>query len=175
METSHSLAWRGAGLTDVGKIRSTNQDAFGVDNQFGLWIVADGMGGRAGGGVASQIVVDSVMAYFRLSSLRGDSNNSFVREKVIEELRAAIRASDVAIRKAALDRPEYSGMGTTLVIVLLCSGPSPWFALAHVGDSRAYLVRSHQIMPLTRDHSVVQDLVNRGLISPEEALNHPRR
>jgi len=174
VETGYCAMWKGVGLTDLGRVRSTNQDAFAVDNQLGVWIVADGMGGRAGGEVASQIAVESVMAYLRTCSLR-EPNNSFVHDQVIKELRAAIRISDEAIRKVAQDRPELSGMGTTIVIVVICPAPSPWFALAHVGDSRAYLVRSQQLIPLTQDHSVVLDLLTRGLLSPAEALHHPRR
>lgn len=171
----NSLTWRGAGLTDVGKVRSTNQDTFAIDNQLGLWVVADGMGGHAGGGIASQLATDSVVAHIRVTLAEGHNSPSF-RKRAMEELREAIRSGHSAVRGTADQQSELRGMGTTLVVALLLSpDPSPMIALAHVGDSRAYLIRSQSLMPLTRDHSLVEDLLVRGLIACDEALNHPRR
>jgi len=87
----------------------------------------------------------------------------------------AIATSHTAIREKALVHPEFEGMGTTIVIAVYCAGPPMQIAFAHVGDSRAYLIRNGTIRLLTSDHSLVQRLLTEGQITPDEALNHPQQ
>ena len=168
--------WHGAGLSDVGLLRSSNQDAFVVDNDLGLWVVADGMGGRAGGDVASKLTVKALIDHFQQCKESGGSA-SFKRGngEASVQLRQAIRAADEAVRQRALEEPALDGMGTTIVAVLVSSLSPLQLVIGHVGDSRAYLYRGQELRLLTRDHSLVEDLLTRGQISPEEVGTHPQR
>jgi serine/threonine protein phosphatase PrpC len=174
MDRQVSLSWQGTGFTDTGLARQTNQDTFVVDNDLGLWIVADGMGGHAGGSTASQLAVKAVTGHIVSSvvSSPGFRNQS---DHVMELLRSAVAAADSLIRATADTTPDLKGMGTTIVIGLFCPGPNPSMALAHVGDSRAYLIRARCISALTTDHSFVQRLVSEGRISLDEARTHPQQ
>jgi protein phosphatase len=151
--------------TDVGRQRSSNQDCCGMAVAPGdgarLWIVADGMGGHAGGEIASRVAVDAAIATF---SAGGDD--------LAERLRAAIVAANRAVLTAAQQNRALTGMGTTAV-ALAVAGES--LCIANVGDSRAYRVRRNRIEQLTQDHSVVAELVRRGHLSEDEAMLHPRR
>ena len=168
------LPWQGIGLTDTGLVRTSNQDAFVVENQIGLWVVADGMGGHAGGSVASQLAVQSVVEHVRAS--RELWPNSFEQEKsVFTFLEKAVAEGDEAIRRQATTTPDLTGMGTTLVVALLLHGPPIQIAIAHVGDSRAYQIRNQTIRALTADHSLVQKLLTEGRISQKEAQIHPQQ
>ena len=174
MDRQASLPWQGAGFTDTGLARQTNQDAFIVDNNLGLWIVADGMGGHAGGSTASQLAVKAVTDHLASSAV---SSPDFCNQidQVEELLRSAVAVADSLIRATADTTPDLKGMGTTIVIGLFCPGPEPSIALAHIGDSRAYLIRDRCISPLTTDHSFVQRLVSEGRISQDEARTHPQQ
>jgi serine/threonine protein phosphatase PrpC len=159
------LHWHGVGLTDRGLIRATNQDCFDVHNEVGLWIVADGMGGHAGGGTASQLAVKRVTEYILAHE-----------EHPLEPLlTSAIASADTLVRSTAADAPDLAGMGTTMVVGLLSPLSPSSIAIAHIGDSRAYLIRDRQIRALTTDHSLVQRLVAEGRISSEEAKTHPQQ
>ncbi|MEO8341221.1 MAG: Stp1/IreP family PP2C-type Ser/Thr phosphatase [Nitrospirota bacterium] len=169
-----SLSWQGTGFTDTGLVRLTNQDAFAVDNDLGLWIVADGMGGHAGGGTASQLAVKAVTDHLASSAVSSSDFRNRINQ-VEELLCSAVAVADSMIHATADTTPDLKGMGTTIVIGLFCPGPEPSIALAHIGDSRAYLIRDHCISALTTDHSFVQRLVSEGLISLEEARTHPQQ
>ena len=151
--------------TDVGRQRTSNQDCCGMAVAPGdgarLWIVADGMGGHAGGEIASRIAVDTAIASF--SGGGGD---------LAERLRAAIVAANRAVLSSAQQDRALTGMGTTAVAIAV-AGES--VCVANVGDSRAYRIRRARIEQLTRDHSVVAELVRRGHLSEDEAMLHPRR
>ena len=168
--------WHGAGLSDVGLLRSSNQDAFVVDNDLGLWVVADGMGGRAGGNIASSLTVKALVDHFQHSQ---ESGEPFIFEQgngeASVQLRRAIQQADEAIRGKAREEPALSGMGTTIVAVVVSSLSPLQLVIGHVGDSRAYLYRGQELRLLTRDHSLVEDLLARGSISPEEVATHPQR
>ncbi len=168
--------WHGAGLSHVGLMRSSNQDAFVVDNELGLWVVADGMGGRAGGDIASALTVKAVRDHFQRSTRNG---RHFALEEspdtASSQLRQAIRQADEAIRKTALQQPHLDGMGTTIVAVVVSSLSPLQLVIGHVGDSRAYLYRDQELRLLTRDHSLVEDLLARGHITPDEVATHPQR
>lgn len=169
------MIWQGAGLSDVGLVRLSNQDAFAVLNPGGLWVIADGMGGHAGGDVASRIAAETSVRFLE-SDIRERAATAGPSPAQIEaSLREAVRRSNRAIRLEAGRKPGLAGMGTTIVILLIVSGATPCAAIAHVGDSRAYLLRGKSLSPLTRDHSAVEEYVRQGLITREQAVLHPHR
>lgn len=173
-KTDQSLAWRGVGLTDVGQVRPSNQDAFAVLNDVGLWIVADGMGGHAGGDVASRLAVTSITEQARKHTDM-DSLAQARQARTETLMRHLIETAHKTIRKRAFEEPRLSGMGTTIVVLGIQPGTTPQLTLAHVGDSRAYLLRGHTLSQLTQDHSLVEEHVRNGLLSPQEAAAHPLR
>lgn len=154
-----------ASATDVGRVRSVNQDAFGEfeDSARGLrlLIVADGMGGHRAGEVASEIAIAAVGEVFESSS-----------ESPAELLRTALTTANSRIFSAACEDPGLAGMGTTGVALLISGEARCW--VAHVGDSRAYRLRGGVFTPITDDHSVVGELVKRGQLTAEEARVHPQ-
>lgn len=153
-----------AARTDVGRRRSANEDSFALAPQLGLYLVADGMGGHTAGQLASRLATRGCVAALR--ELAGS------RASLTEKLRACVEAANREIYETAQAKPELTGMGTTLVALLAGAGR---IALAHVGDSRAYLIRAGGIRRLTDDHSLVAELVRRQEISEESARGHPHR
>jgi PPM family protein phosphatase len=177
--TRHGLphtddVWHGVGLTDRGRVRTSNQDAFAILNQCGIWIVADGMGGRAGGDIASRITVDGVADELsqRLGSRLSDSTELQSRSDLLLQV---VHHSNQAVRDEASRLPELLGMGTTLVILMILPRPQPTALFAHVGDSRAYCLRSGVLTQVTRDHSFVEESLRNGLLMEAEAVDHPMR
>ncbi len=165
--------WRGAGLTDRGLVRSSNQDAFAVEDALQLWVVADGMGGHAGGDVASQLAVNSVVTRVRSRASTGEAAAPPASdERVLHE---AIAAAQRAILDEARAHTELTGMGTTCVALTISRAPGPVATIAHVGDSRAYRLRGNRLEQLTQDHSVIDDYIKRGLVTPAQAFTHPLR
>ncbi|HSD50076.1 MAG TPA: Stp1/IreP family PP2C-type Ser/Thr phosphatase [Candidatus Methylomirabilis sp.] len=156
--------------TDVGRKRQGNEDSFCVAPELGLYVVADGMGGHAAGEVASRLAVETIHEW--MEKYLGGVDVAFVGQPMdacsreANFLLSSIRLANRVIFEAARGRREYRGMGTTLVSVLAVDNT---VALAHVGDSRIYRIRDGQIIQLSRDHSVVQQQVDRGVLSPEEA------
>jgi protein phosphatase len=132
-------------------------------------MVADGMGGRAGGDVASRIAIDTLTAKLA-SNGRSDVSN----DERIMAVQRAIRTSNQAIRDEAVKRQELIGMGTTIVIGAIAHDTAGMI-VAHVGDSRAYLLRHGALSRLTRDHSLVEEALAQGELSEEQALEHPLR
>lgn len=153
-----------AGSSDVGLRRRENQDHYVVVPDLGLYAVADGMGGHSAGRVASRLAVDGLIDALER---RVDS-----AERLNERLRAAVHDANSVVFRASQERPGCAGMGTTLV-AFLSDGRRA--ALAHVGDSRAYLVREGRIRQLTDDHSIVGELLRRNQISENDAREHPHR
>jgi protein phosphatase len=153
-----------AARSDVGRRRPANEDAYALAPSLGLFLVADGMGGHVAGQVASQLAAKSTVE--ALQQVHGRDAT------LTEKLRYCVACANRHIFETAQAKPELAGMGTTLVAVLAGRGR---VALAHVGDSRAYLVRGGRIRQLTDDHSLVADLVRRREISPEAAHDHPHR
>jgi PPM family protein phosphatase len=153
------------GRTDVGMIRSGNEDNFAMDvnQQRGLFIVADGMGGHAAGEVASEMAVQIVSR--ELQDVR-DLDGEEVERRIDEALKRANRA----IHDRTMTEVDKQGMGTT-VSVLLVSDHS--FLIGQVGDSRVYLLRDGALSQLTKDHSYVQEQVDAGFLTPEQARYHP--
>ena len=168
------MIWHGKGLTDIGQVRQLNQDAFGLFDQLNFWLVADGMGGHAGGEIASRITVETVGDYVQKHlTTQSIENKSHGENSGI--LKKALELSNQAIRDYAREHLEYMGMGTTVVAVHISRDPSPIATIAHAGDSRAYLMSHQSLSLLTRDHSMVEERIDLGIITPEQALTHPLR
>ncbi len=166
------MTWQGFGKTDIGRVRKLNQDTYRIHGNLGLWIVADGMGGHAGGEVASQLAIDTIGPYLEKYKAKNGTLNSQDGETV---LRGALRAANQAIRDHARKHPEYSGMGTTAVVLFIPEASTNHATIAHVGDSRAYVIREHGITQLMRDHTLVEERIELGLLTREDALSHPLR
>lgn len=152
-----------AGLSDRGRRRASNEDAYLADAGCGLFIVADGMGGHAAGEVAARLAVETVWRVLREEA---------PSEQVAAAIERAIHEANRAIVERTQKSSELQGMGTTLVLALV-DAASAW--ISHVGDSRAYRIRQDRIELLTRDHSWVSEQVRLGLLSQEEARRHPWR
>lgn len=151
--------------TDIGKVRQINEDSYdslGGDYGFVL-IVCDGMGGHKGGEVASGLSVESIKNYFLAL---GDNYNPH------KELNASVKAANNALLNAARKNPSLNDMGSTVVIALIKDGK---LFTVNLGDSRIYLVRNSDIIQLTKDHSLVQQMVDSNLITPEAAKYHPKK
>jgi serine/threonine protein phosphatase PrpC len=167
-----NLVVQAAGKTDVGVVRTNNEDNFGFDVRHGIFVVCDGMGGQAAGELASKIAVDTVLGYFRRDPRHTASPVLGRKFEGVSEratgLANAIQLANQAIQEAGLHNTEHAGMGSTIVAV--CAEGN-LFSIANVGDSRIYLVREGGIQLLTRDHSLVMEQVRRGLLTLEEAEN----
>ena len=168
------MRWQGKGVTDIGQVRQMNQDAFGLFQELNLWIIADGMGGHAGGEIASRITVETVGEYIQKHINEQSTENDFDADYP-GMLTKALELSNRAIRDYAHDHGEYKGMGTTAVALHISGKTSPKASIAHAGDSRAYLIREESLSLLTRDHSLVEERIDMGIITPEQAFTHPLR
>lgn len=161
------------GMTDVGVKRTNNEDNYLVNDELQLFVVCDGMGGHAGGEFASAIAVNTIEEVLASVELRpeelGEEGEDDPVERVREKLRYAIRLAGKRIYDKAQAEPGYKGMGTT-ALALLVDGSNAY--MAHVGDSRGYLIREGRIEQLTEDHSLVNEKIKAGLLTPEEAKTH---
>ncbi len=167
---------RVAGISDIGRIRSRNEDAFAVEPAIGLVVVADGMGGHPAGDVASSLAVEELTTVLRGPDTEEDRPTD--HQSVADELgdrmaHAVIMANERILQAADLD-PSRAGMGTTLT-ALQVSASTGCYSCAHVGDSRAYRFTEGRLVQLTRDHTWVQDMVDEGKISAEVSADHPLR
>jgi protein phosphatase len=162
--------------SDVGRRRPHNEDRHCADPGLGLYVVCDGMGGGNAGEVASVMAVETIHRHYSEATQHPDLPFVGVPDPGVSpatnRLASAIRLANAVIYKSAGDRPEWSGMGTTVVAVALTDH---LLSFAHVGDSRLYLVRNQMIQPLTIDHSWVAEQVRQGLLTEEEAERSPRR
>jgi serine/threonine protein phosphatase PrpC len=153
-------------LTEIGKVRKDNEDSYLVSVERGLFSVADGMGGYAGGQVASSIAIRVLDQELPSQAVGVDADRNEG-----EALLAALQKANKIILEQGREE-EYLGMGTTVTTALIADSRL-W--IAHIGDSRAYLCREGQVGQLTQDHSLVNELVQQGELTLEEAQNHPRR
>ncbi|HEV8243244.1 MAG TPA: Stp1/IreP family PP2C-type Ser/Thr phosphatase [Nitrospirales bacterium] len=162
--------------TDVGLKRSNNEDDLCIDPGLGLYVVCDGMGGRNAGEVASRLAVETIQRHMQEARLNenlpmiGAVDRQFSAQT--NRLASAIRLANQAIRNAAKQEAEQEGMGTTVVSAAL---NGQVLSVAHVGDSRIYLVRGDTIQQLTADHSLVAEHVRMGLLTEEEAERSPQK
>lgn len=156
------------GVTDVGRRRSRNEDAFYADDGRGLYVVCDGMGGHAAGDVASRTAVDAVCGAFerRAPALGTDAAPQLDRTGREALVAGAVEAACAAVYERASGEPELAGMGTTIVVALVTGDE---VIVGHVGDSRAYLWRGGQAHQITNDHTLAAALVSAGAMRPDEA------
>lgn len=162
-------------LTDVGRVREHNEDNIGSDPDIGLWVLADGMGGYNAGEVASGIAVKTTIDLVTEACGREDRGaiepeTGFMRQTIT--LRDAIMRANKIIHQTAQTQPQCEGMGTTLVACLFFDNR---ISVAHVGDSRLYRMRDNRFEQITLDHSLLQELVDRGYYSQEEAQRSTNR
>ena len=162
------------GITDSGKVRKHNQDVFQVfsneDKDITVLVVCDGMGGAKAGNIASEIAADIFMCHMkkRIDAIVTD----YSRDDVVEMMIEAVLKANKAVYEKSLEDEEFSGMGTTLTAAASTGAGE---VVANVGDSRLYHVTNSKITQITRDHSVVEDMIERGEITRSEARVHPNR
>ena len=161
----------GFAKTDIGKAREINQDCYSIpkpEDNLQLFILADGMGGYNGGEVASKLAAEAVKSYI------GNNFNQVehTKEKILELIKNAIEYANMMVFEKSKAVPELNGMGTTLDICFIYNNK---IYIGHVGDSRIYRIRGEIIRKLTKDHSYVQQLVEDGKITREEANHHPKK
>lgn len=156
------MALISAGLTDIGQKRKTNQDSIYTNSNENLFIVADGMGGHNGGDIASLLAVNSIPEYIY--------NNSELTPKAVA--RNAIKHTNKLIFNQSQADPKLKGMGTTVVSLYFRNNTA---YVSNVGDSRAYLVNKRSIFQLTKDHSLVQEKINLGIYTREDAAKDPMK
>jgi serine/threonine protein phosphatase PrpC len=159
-----------SGLSDVGRVRTNNEDSFRIVEALNLFILSDGMGGEAHGEVASAMAVDVINKYCEAEK---EDSGATVLDEVpanvssrTRRLKNAVAQANFQIFQAAQKNPEQRGMGATITALWL---KDTLLSIAHVGDSRAYLLRSGNLQQLTNDHSLVAEQVRRGLITPQQA------
>lgn len=163
--------WFGAGRTETGHVRPTNQDAFAVLNDRMVWVVADGMGGHPAGDVAARMAVAAVAqaagAFFPPECRATDDPCHLLSEWLI--------AANRDIHEQAQAQPGLTGMGTTIVAMAITCAPAPVAHITHLGDSRAYLYRDGTLRQLTRDHTLIEKYLRSGLIDEAQSKTHPER
>jgi len=162
-------------LSDTGRVRDHNEDAIGCVQDIGLWVLADGMGGYNAGEVASGIAVKTILDLVTEACKREDraaieTGTGYMRQTI--SLRDAVHRANKIINQTAKSQPQCEGMGTTLVACLFFDNR---VSIAHVGDSRLYRMRDNRFEQITMDHSLLQELVDRGFYSQEEASRSTNR
>ena len=156
--------------TDTGRIRPDNQDSYAAGELPGgvAWaVVCDGMGGAAGGSFASSTAVQTISERITSSYRKGMSSNS-IKNMLI----SAIAAANIKVYNFSKQKPELSGMGTTVVTAIVTD---KFICVAYAGDSRAYILSKDSIRQITKDHSFVQEMVDKGKLTPDEAKEDPRK
>lgn len=170
MAAAPKLTRSAFGDTDVGRRRVSNEDAFGLDVEAGVFVVADGMGGHAGGEMASKLAVTTIGEFVDVELPKVSNGTAFKgpieQHPALMLLPSAVKRACAAIYQKAQEIPELQGMGTTVTGVTFID---TYAFFGHVGDSRAYLIRDGQIEQLSEDHSLVNEQLKAGLITPEQA------
>ena len=157
------------GKTDVGNVRDHNEDSIMVDENIGLAILADGMGGHRGGEIASAMTVSTILDTLKTDLKKlsaGDIDESTGYSVESMAIHDAVAQANASVFKASTENQNYRGMGTTVVVVLFYDNR---FTVAHVGDSRLYRLRDGELEQITRDHSLMQELIDRGFYTPQQA------
>ncbi len=169
--TIHSSAlWDFEALTDTGRVRANNEDAIAVDPELGFAILADGMGGYNGGEVASGMAIALLRASF--GRWLAHAGPKAPARSICMALQVGTDEANSAILEAGSANPQLLGMGTTLVLAVLRADQ---IIVGHIGDSRCYRLRRGKLDQLTRDHSLMQDQLDAGLITPQQAAMSPHR
>lgn len=173
---AHHFQLEFAAKTDTGLVRSHNEDCVAIDTEHGFAILADGMGGYSAGEVASGIAVAVLKEALEdgVRKLRAKRHEWHAQRtmQIHQMMDASIHRANDAILEAACAQPRYNGMGTTLVTALF---HEEIVTIAHVGDSRAYRLRQGELVQITKDHSLLQEQIDAGLISPEWAQFSPNK
>ena len=163
-------------VSDVGLKRKSNEDSYCVNHDEGLYVVADGMGGHAAGEVASGLAVSTIEDYIKFTSVKENaSSNSGLDGGLTpngRRLKTSIYQANQRLLEYTQQRAECDGMATTIVAVLVEEGVAE---IAHVGDSRVYLIRDNAIRCMTTDHSWVNEQVQSGMMDTDQARHHPLR
>lgn len=159
------------GKTDVGSVRDHNEDAISCEENIALAILADGMGGHRGGEMASAITVSTILEHIsekvrKLNTGETDTDSGYSAESMV--IHDAITLANKNVHDSSEAHAQYRGMGTTVVVVMFYDNR---FTVAHVGDSRLYRLRDGELEQITRDHSLMQELIDRGFYTPEQARN----
>lgn len=159
------------GETDIGFVREQNEDSIGCDDDIGLAVLADGMGGHRGGEMASAIAVSTILETIskkikKLNPGTTDDETGYRLESLL--IHEAIILANKQVQNVSQANSQYRGMGTTVVVTLFYDN---CFTVAHVGDSRLYRLRNKELEQITRDHSLMQELIDRGFYTPEQAQN----
>ena len=165
-----------AGQTDVGRKRKHNEDSFAIFSEHGLYLVADGMGGHASGEVASQLAVETMREFFQMTEedpertwpYKMDHSRGYEENRLV----TAIKLSNLRIFETAQSNHKQRGMGTTMVAIFAVEDG---IHIAHVGDSRVYRIRNHQMEQLTEDHSLLNDYRKMKRLTEEEIANFPHK
>jgi len=165
-----------AGQTDVGRKRKHNEDSFAIYSEHGLYLVADGMGGHASGEVASQLAVQTMREFFEMTDedpertwpYKMDHSRGYEENRLV----TAIKLSNLRIFETAQSNHKQRGMGTTMVAIFAVEDG---IHIAHVGDSRVYRIRNHQMEQLTEDHSLLNDYRKMKRLTDEEIANFPHK
>ncbi|MBQ2815268.1 MAG: Stp1/IreP family PP2C-type Ser/Thr phosphatase [Clostridia bacterium] len=159
-----------SGGSNIGRVRSSNQDSFvteKISDSVGFIVVCDGMGGANGGNIASEVATNIISEHIKSAYRENMSSNS-----MRYLLMSAVIAANAEIYDRAQEDDDLLGMGTTVVAAIVVDKMAH---IVHVGDSRAYIVSSNNIEQITRDHSVIQSMIENGEITEQEAKNHPNR
>lgn len=156
------------GISDKGKVRKQNQDSIYIptDIDYDLYIIADGMGGANAGDVASKKAIEYVKEYIKDNYIQEGDN------KIKQVIRQSLIYANEQVYKMSLQDEKFEGMGTTIIVVLVCKNK---MYIGHIGDSRLYRIRDKFIRKITKDHSYVQKLIDDKTITKKEATLHPRR
>ncbi len=173
MDRSRPVAIFASGKTDIGLVRSVNQDSVLVDLKNKIFMVADGMGGHAGGEVASRLCIDACLEF--LASPAQQAWSGISRDDsthLAHKLGGAINYASSVIYEKALEDPNLKGMGTTATMLKIIENMA---FFAHVGDSRLFLYRAGLMYQLSYDHSLVEEQIRAGILTPEEASHHHLR
>ena len=160
-----------AAMTDTGLVRRKNEDSIGYDSGLGVAVLADGMGGHRGGEIASSMTVDTIIDLLQqqlphIKTGQTDSKSGYSLESIC--IQEAIESANDLVFKAAAANPKHSGMGTTIIVLQFHNNA---LSLVHIGDSRCYRLRTDTFEQLSKDHSLLQELVDRGFYTRAEARN----
>ncbi|MCC6709851.1 MAG: Stp1/IreP family PP2C-type Ser/Thr phosphatase [Gammaproteobacteria bacterium] len=161
-----------ANISDTGLKRPHNEDSAVTDTALGLAVVADGMGGYKAGEVASAIAAQLILNEVRAGVANGDANTKIGGaglSRATMVIRDAVAKANAEVFRTAQEVPQCQGMGTTVVVVFYHGDK---VSIAHVGDSRVYRLRGNEFKQITRDHSLIQELIDRGFFTPEEAAEN---
>lgn len=162
-------------LSDIGNIRKLNEDFCGgdiilIDNEkVGIFAIADGMGGHKKGEIASKLAVENLMYFLKKNLSKSDFSDEFKIDSILKE---AYNYANTIVYRTSVHEEECRGMGTTLTSAIVYKDN---LFIANVGDSRCYLFRNENIEKITNDNSLIQELIERGVITEKESLNHPQR